>query len=181
MKRLFHPLLKGLLLLSLSLTGLMSLVGCGYQNGLTGSNPQGEPNVDAQKPAGSCPDAEATSNDESKSKTAYIVSWDAVATDADNNQGNSVLVVSALDIATGKTLWKKSPIKVSGMYQSSQQQVVDGVLYIVSTNSQSALMLAVDTHDGRAIWQREEKQKNVALLGICASKLYLEIDSSQLQ
>ena len=110
----------------------------------------------------------------STNRIAYTVSWDAVATDADNNRGKSTLHVSALDVANGKLLWQKAPGQISAMYQSSLQQVVDGVLYIVATTSQKVMVIAVNTRDGHTIWQREEKWGGVSTMNICADKVYLK-------
>ncbi len=170
MNRFFHLSLKGMLLASMLLTGL--LVGCGSQGNSARSAPQGKPSPTTQTPQGRCP-AQAMSKDAGASGVAYTVSWDAVARDADTNQGVSALHVSALDIVSGKIVWKKSPVKVAAMYQSSQQQVVDGVLYIASVSSQRSLLLAVDTRDGHALWQQEEKQADILRMSICAGKLYL--------
>ncbi len=138
--------------------------GCGYQSNSTSSA--------SQKQQGSCPTEETMKNTGSNG-VVYAVSWDAVATDADNNRGTSTLHVSALDVASGKVLWQKTPAKISAMYQSSLQQVVNGVLYIAAVGSQNTPVIAVDTRDGHAIWQYEEKQGGVSAMSICAGKVYL--------
>ena len=66
------------------------------------------------------------------SSVAYTVSWEAVGAEADTNR-RQALHVSALDATSGKLLWQKAPVKISALYQSSVQQVVDGVLYIAGT------------------------------------------------
>lgn len=109
------------------------------------------------------------------SSVVYTVSWEAVAEDADTNQGISALHVSALDTTSGKLLWRKAPAKVSSMYQSSIQEVLDGVLYIAGSGSHSTLVLAVDTRDGHAIWQHTEKQEGVSAMRLCADTVYLKI------
>jgi outer membrane protein assembly factor BamB len=147
------------------------LAGCGYQ-GTTANTGQQSQNLGI--PKGSCPAAE-TMTDAGASKVAYTVSWEAVGADADNNQGTSALQVSALEVASGKVLWRKAPIKISALYQSSIQQVVDGVLYLAGMASQSMLVLAVDTRDGHAIWQYTQKQASVSSLSICAGKVYLGV------
>jgi outer membrane protein assembly factor BamB len=149
------------------------LAGCGDQGTSARSRSHMQQGQGRGAPQGDCP-AEGLSKDAGASGMVYAVSWDALATDADNNRGISTLQVSALDAASGKLLWQKVPAKMSGMYQSSRQQVVDGVLYIASSSSQSQslLVLAVDIRDGHAIWQYEQKQGSV-LTNICAGKIYL--------
>lgn len=67
------------------------------------------------------------------------------------------------------------------MYQSSQQQLVDGVVYIASQSSQRSLVLAVDTRDGHALWQHEEQSQGISAIPVCAGKLYLLGDGTKLQ
>jgi outer membrane protein assembly factor BamB len=114
------------------------------------------------------------------SAVAHTVSWDAVAADADNNRGVSSLYVSALDVASGTLLWQVTPAKVSALYRSSLQQLVDGVLYIAGSSSQNTLVLAVDTRDGHAIWQYTETQGRVSMLTVCAGKVYLLTGDAQI-
>ena len=64
------------------------------------------------------------------------------------------------------------------MYQSSLQQVVDGVLYIAASNGQNIIVMAVNTQDGHAIWQRAEKWGGVSTMDICAGKVYLSLNNS---
>ena len=123
---------------------------------------------------------EDTPEKEDASAVAYTVSWDAVAADADTNRGVSSLYVSALDVASGTVLWQVAPAKVSALYQSSLQQVVDGVLYIAGIGSQNTLVLAVDTRDGHAIWQYTEKQGRVSMLTVCVGKVYLRTGDAQI-
>src|SRR5215469_6560476 len=117
-------------------------------------------------PKETCP-TQDTPETKGASAVAYTVSWDAVAADADNNRGVSSLYVSALDVASGTVLWQVAPAKLSARYQSSLQQVVDGVLYIAGIGSQNTLVLAVDTRDGHAIWQYTEKHGGVSVLTVC--------------
>lgn len=163
MKQRFRLPNKRMIIATLLLFGL--LAGCGYQESGSRSQASGTPKA-------SCPTEDTLSHAET-SAVAYTVSWDAVGADADANRGVSALHVSALDVASGKVLWQRAPAKVSALYQSSFQQVVDGVLYIAGIGSQSTLVLAVDTHDGHAIWQTTEKQGGVSMIGVCAGKLYL--------
>lgn len=130
-------------------------------------------------PKETCP-TEDTPEKAGASEVAYAVSWDAVAADADNNRGVSSLYVSALEVASGTVLWQVAPAKVSALYQSSLQQVVDGVLYIAGIGSQNTLVLAVDTRDGHAIWQYTEKQGSVSMLTVCAGKVYLRTGDAQI-
>ncbi|MGO8949994.1 MAG: PQQ-binding-like beta-propeller repeat protein [Ktedonobacterales bacterium] len=111
---------------------------------------------------------------------AYTVSWDAVAADADTNRGVSALHVSALDVANGTVLWQVMLAKITALYQSSLQQMVDGVLYIAGISSQSSLVLAVDTRDGHAIWQHTEQQGGVSMLTVCGGKVYLRTGAAQI-
>jgi outer membrane protein assembly factor BamB len=174
MDRLSRLSVKALLLSTILL--MCFLAGCGYQ-GTTSSGAQGQQNQSTKIPQKSCP-TEGTVKNMGANQVAYTVSWDAVATDADNNQGKSTLHVSALDVASGKLLWQKAPAKISSMYQSSLQEVVDGVLYIASSSSQNVIVIAVNTQDGHAIWQREEKWGGVSTMAICAGKIYLNTNSS---
>ena len=130
-------------------------------------------------PKENCP-TEETMEKAGASAVAYTVSWDAVAADADNNRGVSSLYVSALEVANGTVLWQVTPAKMSALYQSSLQQVVDGVLYIAGIGSQNTLVLAVDTRDGHAIWQYTEKQGSVSMLTVCAGKVYLRTGDAQI-
>jgi len=168
MNRFLHLFRKGTWLSAAFL--LCMLAGCGYQGAAAAQSSS------SQKSAGSCP-AEGETQSVSTSNVVYTVSWDAVAKDADSNQGTSALHISALDVKSGKVLWQKAPAKISAMYQSSLQQVVDGVLYIAGQGSQNMLVLAVDTRDGHVIWQAEEKQGGMS---ICAGKIFLEIGGTQL-
>ena len=173
-----HPrFLKNKMLLPMILF-LFLLVGCGFRGTTTNSGPQEQQSQTSGTPKGSCPTEETMKTAEA-SPRAYTVSWDAPGADADNNRGVSTLHVSALDGATGKLLWQKAPIKISALYESSLQQVVDGILYIASTASQSALVAAVDTRDGHAIWQYTQQQGSVSSMRICANTVYLRISNAE--
>jgi outer membrane protein assembly factor BamB len=155
------------------------LVGCGYSGTTANSGSQGQQGPASGTTKGSCPAEKTVKNAEANS-VAYTVSWEAVGAEADNNRGVSALHVSALDVTSGKLLWQKAPAKISALYQSSLQQIVDGVLYIAGISSQSALVLAVDTRDGHAIWQYTEKQGGVSAMSICANKVYLRIGNAEI-
>src|SRR5689334_5449759 len=127
MNRFLHLFRKGTWLSAAFL--LCMLAGCGYQGAAASTGAVVAQNNRSQKSADSCP-AEGETQSVSTSNIVYTVSWDAVAKDADSNQGTSALHISALDVKSGMLLWQKAPAKISAMYQSSLQQVVDGVLYI---------------------------------------------------
>lgn len=88
---------------------LVFLLACGY-NGTTGNS--GTPGQTSKTLPGSCPQEE-TKTSAVTDTVVYAVSWDAVAKDADNNQGVSALHVSAVDTSNGKLLWQKAPANVS--------------------------------------------------------------------
>ena len=154
------------------------LVSCGYSGTTADSGSQGQQGQASGTPTRNCP-AEETVKHAEASSVAYTVSWEAVGADADTNRGVSALHVSALDATSGKLLWQKAPVKISALYQSSVQQVVDGVLYIAGISSQSVLVLAVDTRDGHAIWQYTERQGGISAISICANKVYLRIGTAE--
>lgn len=168
MKQAFRLPKKRIIVAAVLLCGL--LAGCGYQG--TGSQSQASGTSKAR-----CPTEDTLSHAET-SAVAYVVSRDAVGADADANRGVSALHVSALDVGSGNVLWQVAPAKVSTLYQSSFQQVVDGVLYIAGIGSQSTLVLAVDTRDGHAIWHTTEKQSGVSMMRVCAGKVYLVYDNA---
>lgn len=165
--------MKSFLLVATLLLCILS--GCGRVENSLAAGAQSQPHS-TNATQESCEAARATKNMHAD-QIAYTVSWDAVATDADNNQGKSALYVSALNVATGKLLWRKAPAAISAMFQSSQQQVVDGVLYIATSNGQKILVLAVDTHDGHAIWQHAESGNGVSTMAICSGRVYLNLSN----
>ncbi|GHO50358.1 PQQ-binding-like beta-propeller repeat protein [Ktedonospora formicarum] len=144
------------------------LAGCGSQEG---ASTKATSTPSPQKQEARC---SINNNNNQSAHTLYAVSWDAIAKDADNNQGTSTLHVTAFDTQTGKQLWQKVPTQITTMYQSSRQKVVDGVLYILaSTYQKPTLLLAVDTKDGHLLWQREYKQSDIQIFEICAGQIYL--------
>lgn len=168
MSRLSHLNLKPIVLSTLVL--LVLLTGCGN---LESARVQAQKSQSTKTPPAGCSTA-ATPQNAATAKVAYTVSWEANAQDADNNTGISTLHVSALDVTSGKLLWQKQPTKISAMYQSSLQQLANGVLYIAALGSgQNTPILAVDTRDGHVIWQYAEKQGNVSEMDICSGKIYL--------
>ncbi len=178
MNRMSRLSMKALLLFTILL--MCFLASCGRQSTSASSGSQKQQDQSIQKPQASCPEDGMTQST-GTNRVAYTVSWDAVAEDADNNRGISSLHVSALDVTSGKLLWQKAPAKISTMFQSSQQQVVDGVLYIAGSNAHNILVLAVSTRDGHAIWQLEGKGEGVTMINVCAGKLYLRIGGSEVR
>ena len=84
------------------------LAACGHQASATSSGTQSQHDQSTKTPQESC-QPQGTVKNMDKHQVAYTVSWDAVATDADNNQGKSTLHVSALDVTSGKLLWQQAP------------------------------------------------------------------------
>ncbi|GHO78996.1 hypothetical protein KSD_67670 [Ktedonobacter sp. SOSP1-85] len=108
----------------------------------------------------------------------YAVSWDANPQEADNNQGLSRLHVTAFDTSTGHIRWQREPLKVKDMYQSSEQRIVDGVLYITSSSQHSALLLALDIRDGHLLWQRETEETGFNTMQFCKGTIYQNTETT---
>ncbi|GHO48279.1 PQQ-binding-like beta-propeller repeat protein [Ktedonospora formicarum] len=174
-----HPMFKkkvtGILNCIYSLITLLFmylLAGCGSSD-VTASPPT---TTSPQKQEGRC----STNSNNQSTHTQYAISWDAIAKDADSNQGTSTLYVTAFDTTNGKQLWQKAPTKITTMYQSSTNKIVDGVLYILASAYQKpTLLLAVDTKDGHMLWQREYEQLDVNNLEICAGQIYLTMSPAE--